>query len=538
MRGDAKNLTYGTKARTKMLLGARKVYKAVAAAYGPTSGNVAYQVNWGPAVFSHDGVSIAEKVFIKDEVEDIGAGMLVEASKKTNDISGDGTSATVMLGYHIMRLANQRIAAGFNPMALRRGIDKASTWAKEYLNELSTPIKDKDLPKVAAISAGDEEIGKLVADTVVKTKGVGITVEEYEGLGVIQEMVDGVFFEKGFNTPYLMTDPATGEAIHEDTYVLVTDKRINTTQDVLPILELVHQSDLKKVLIIGHVQNKALADVIVNHSNGALAALVVDPPVYGDQVLPFLEDIAIITGGKVLTENMPIQDIDETYLGKAEKVVATKDTTTILGGQGDNEAVQNRIDTLYKQIKDPQYTAFQRERMEIRLAKLQGKIGRIKVGGENETIKRELKFRIDDAIHATRAAREGGIVPGGATTLARLSVFKGLQNVSEDSTEQEGFEIVMDALVEPFKQLMLNAGEDAGYRLRQVLNSPTGQGFDVKKFTPEPIDLMAKGIYDPTLVIRSVIENACSVAGLAITTKAVITDDREYKLQQQGLNKT
>jgi chaperonin GroEL len=540
-RSDPRNIVIGTEAREKLLEGARKLNDAVAVTYGPTSGNVSLQRSYGTATNTKDGVTVAKNVFLRDEIEDMGAGMLVQASEKSNDISGDGTSATVILAYHIMRLAHQRIAAGFNPMALKRGIDKAAYWVKGELDTLSTPIKDKDLHEVASISASDPEIGKLVADTIIQVKGVGITVEEYDGLGIIQEMVNGVYFEKGYTQPHFASRD-TEEAVLENADVLILEKRISSEKDIIPILEMVSKvSQHKKLLIIGNVSGKALETCILTHihPNGVVDICVVDPPVYGDQVLPFLEDMAAVTGGSIVQSSMAANQVTYEMLGHAAKVIITKDSTTIFEGAGDIIQVESRINVLEQQLKSDKYNAFQKERMEMRLAKLQGKIGIIKVGGATETERTELKFRVDDAICATRAAREEGIVPGGATTLARLSKTDWLNSAKDLSKadEEEGSRVVLDALAEPFKQLMENAGLDGGSRLEKVLDSSEGHGFNVKDVTDKPIDLMKAKIFDPTKVLKSVVENACSAAGTAIITKATITYDREYQLEQVMMTK-
>jgi chaperonin GroEL len=534
-RLEAKIVITGDEVREKAIAGAKIAYEAVASAYSPTSGNVALQKNFGSKVITHDGVSIIREIGLEDELMDTGVDLLNSASKKTNDTSGDGTSATVILGYHIMRLANQRISAGYNPMGLRRGIDQASLLIKDEIEKLAKAVPDEQLSQVATISASDPEVGKLVADTVIRVGGVGITVEEYDGMGVIQDVVEGVYFEKGFSAPHFVTDQETEEVIHENVNVLILEKRITTNPDIVPLLELINKCDSKKVIIIGNVSNQALNTCIATHLHpkSALDVVVVQPPVYGDQVLPFLKDIGAMTGAKVVPQSMSSDKVTADYIGKADKIIVTTTNTTLLGANIDQEEVDARIKVLKEQLKSDKFSPFQKERMEMRLAKLQGKIGIIKVGGATETGRKEMKFRVEDALHATRCAKEEGIVPGGATLLARLS-----QAVIalDDETEREGAKAVLEALREPFKQLMSNCGEDGGYRLMQVLNSEYGEGFDVKNMTKEPINLVDKGIIDPAKVIKSVVENACEVAGIAITLNASITIDREWQLQQIKLN--
>lgn len=537
-RGEGKIFTEGDEARKKILSGARQVYNAVSATFGPVSGNVAIQKNYGQAVITHDGVTVARDVFCIDPVEDIGAGLIVEASEKSNSISGDGTSGTVLLGYHILEKANKRVAAGVNPMKLRRGIDKASMIIKAQLDELAVPVPDDELANVATISASDPEVGKLVADTIIKVGGVGITVEEYEGLGVYQEVVDGLYFEKGWKLPHFVTDRATEEAVHENVSILLTEKSMKQNQDIIPIIEMVYNNtEHKTLIIIGKVDGQALETCALTNLKGKVKICVVSPPVYGDQELPFLEDVAVLTGGRLVPSSLPADKVDKNYLGEASKVIVTKGTTTIFGGRGISEDIALRIDMVKEQLKDPKYSTFQKERMEMRLAKLQGKIGIIKVGGAGETEMKEMKFRVEDAVHATRAAKEEGIVPGGAVTLARLSKLDTAGYDFADADELEGFKVVLEALAEPFKKLMSNAGEDGGYRLSQVLASKGDTGFNVKAMTDAPIELIPAGVIDPVRVIKSVVENGCSAAGIAITIPFTVTIDRAWQLEQIKLNK-
>jgi len=536
-RGDSKIVTTGDEVRIKALAGAKIAYEAVACAYGPLSGNVALQKSYGSKVITHDGVSIIREINLADELMDTGVDLLHEASKKSNDVSGDGTSATVLLGYHIMRLANQRIAAGYNPMGLRKGIDKASIWIKSELDKLATPVPDNKLHEVATISATDPEVGKLVADTVIKVGGIGITVEEYDGLGVIQDVVEGLYFEKGWVMPHFVTDRETEEAIHDNVSILITEKRINSVQDIAPMLEMVFKdTEHKTVLIIGNIGAKALEVCALTNQAGKVKVCVVDPPVYGDQVLGFLEDVACMTGGKIVPNNLPADKVTKEYLGDAEKIIVTQNSTTIIGGNAVTEDVNLRITTLKKQLKSDKYNQYQKERMEMRLAKLQGKIGIIKVGGATEATRREAKFRVDDSVHATRCAKDEGIVAGGAVVLARFSIFKDskLENMNKD--ELEGFNVVCEALSEPFKQLMINAGQDPGYHLSQVLQAKPGYGFNVMNMTDEPIDLIKAGVIDPVKVLKSVVENSTDVAGIAITLNGSITFDRAWQLEQLKIN--
>lgn len=535
-RGEAKNIIHDDEARDAILRGADKVYKAVAATYGPTSGNVAILRNYGDPLITHDGVSVAREVFCADGAEDVGAALLTQASKKSNDVSGDGTSATVILGYHILQKAHRAHTAGANPMALRRGIEKAAAEIIKDLNKLAVPIDDKELPKIASISAGDAEVGKLVADTVTKVGGVGITVEEYDGLGVLQDVVDGLYFEKGWALPHFVTDRVSEEAVHENVNILVLEKKASQNQDIVPIIEMVYAKlEHKTLLVVGNVDGQALETCALTNLHGKVRICVVKPPVYGDQELPFLEDVATMTGGTLVTSSLSADKVTPAMLGFAKKIIVAQDSTTIFDGQGDLEQVQNRIDILNKQLLDEKYTSFQRERMEFRLAKLQGKIGIIKVGGATEAEQKELKFRVEDAVHATRAAKEEGILPGGGTALAKLSGSDVVAGLTKD--EAIGYNAVLEALTEPFVQLMTNAGQEGGFRLKQLLDASAGFGFNVMAMTDEPVDMIEAGVVDPLKVIRNVVENAASAAKTAITIPTVIDIDRDWQLEQIRLNK-
>jgi chaperonin GroEL len=541
-RGDVRNVYTGDEVRQKAIQGAKKVYEAAAAAYSPTSGNVALEKSYGSYVISHDGVSIVRDIVLEDKLEDIGADLLIQASKKSNDTAGDGTTVTILLGYHIMNEANKRIAAGYNPMAIRRGIDKAAYILKDAISGLAKPVADKDLAKVATISASDPEVGKLVADTILKVGGVGISIEEYDGLGVIQDVVEGLYFEKGYAIEHFVTDKESEEAVLQNASVVVLEKRISANQDIIPILETVYkETEHKTVLIIGNISGQALETCALTNIAGKVKVCVVNPPVYGDQVLPFLEDVAIVTGGKLIPSSLPSDKVTADYLGEARKIMVTRGDTTILQGGGVQEDIDLRIDSLKTQMQSDKYSAFQKERMEKRLSKLQGKIGIIRVGGATESEIKEMKFRVEDAMHATRAAKEDGIVPGGAVTLAQLSkemTSTTVADIAELSPDElQGFQCVIEAIAKPFIQLMTNSGEDGGYRLSQVQAAKRGYGFNVKEMTDQPIDLLSNGIIDPAKVLMSAIENACSVAGICTTLQGGILIDRQYQLEQVQITK-
>lgn len=526
---DPKNILTGDEARAKVLSGAKKAYELAALVYGPTSSNVALEKSYGQAIISHDGVTVLREVKLEDPAENIGAELLIQASKKTNDTVGDATTGTAILAYHIMEKASKRLAAGYNPMALRRGIDKAAVWVKEQVDQVSVPVDDDNkLRQVAVISCGNEAEGTLVAETLIEVgERGGVTIQEYPGVELEREIVEGFYFEKGWSDIRFVTHPETLEAKYEDIAVLVIEKRLHNVADIVPLVNGVLNGMLKanqrKLLVIGDVTGSALATLIDNKLKGVLETVVTSAPVYGDQKVGFLQDVAALTGATFISEGSPLEKITIEDLGSAQQVIVTQDATTILGGGGDKEQIQNRIDVLVEQLSK-ENSAFRKERMELRLAKLSGRIGLIKVGGATEVEMRERKFRIEDAVAATKAARESGIVPGGATTLLRISnndVVEEFTTLTED--EKQGALALWEALQMPFRQLMTNAGWDAGGLVKQVLKAPQGHGYDVKNPTDEPIDLIAAGVVDPTKAIKQTVENAASVAGIAITTGAAIT---------------
>jgi chaperonin GroEL len=527
------------------LEGARTMYSIVSKAYGPTSFNIALQKSYGSHTITHDGVSIARDIVLADQDHNIGSDLLYAASKKTEDIAGDGTTLTIVLGYHIMLKAKERIAAGFNPMKLRRGIDWAGRKLVDELDGLAKPVKTERLHEVATISAADPEVGKLVADTVIKTKGIGITVEDYEGVGVHQDIIEGMYFEQGWSDRWFITDQVLEEAVQDNMSVLCLEKRIRTNQELIPILEMIEaNTEHKGVLIVGDITGKALDTCIAtnNHPKGSLRICVVKPPAFGSQRAPFMQDIAVMTGGKLVPQDLPANKVSPDFLGFTKKMVVTSRTTTLIEPQGITEDVSRRIEELNEQLNSNKYNAAEKERMEKRMSKLQGRIGIIRVGGATEQIAQEMKGRVIDAVNAARGAHEEGIVPGGGITLARLSKGVSKKKAQDEFDllgrhEQEGAKLVFEALQEPFKKLMSNAGEDPGSFIRDVLKSKPGYGYDVNNMTEEPIDLIAAGVVDPVRVIKSAVENACSVSAIVITLGGSTKIDRKWQLEQLQLNR-
>lgn len=520
-----RTVTFGDDARVKILEGASIVYEAVKSTYSPLSGNVAIENQFNErSTISHDGVTVARAITLKDPIQNIGARMLVDASMKTNDIAGDGTSATVILTYHILKKAMRRVSAGYNPMLMRKGIDRASQDIKAVLDELSVTVSSPDqLKEVATISAGDEALGQLIADTIedVGVNG-GITVEEYQGIGVESEIVEGFYFNRGYDSVYFMTEPDES-AVLRGTNVLVVEERITNIGQLENVLEIIANSDNRKVLIIGTITGQALHQLVVNKIKGTLEVITVSPAIFGEQKNAHLEDLATLTGGKVIMAGTPPNEVDESFLGFAKEAVVTKDSTTIITDKP--EEVADRIASLEQAIKDEK-NQFRKENMKSRLAMLEGKIAIIRVGGENEAIAHERKLRVDDAVHATQAARDHGFLSGGATALIHAKKrLKVLKNVQADIAE--GYRVVLEALDEPFIQLNNNAGLPAQYNVERVKHADFGWGYDVIDPTDEPINLIERGVIDPTLVIKQVVENGCASAGLALTNNATITFDKD-----------
>jgi len=476
--------------------------------------------------------SIIRDVVLPDKQEDIGAGLLIEASKKSNDISGDGTTASAILGYLIMEEAMKKAAAGFNTMELRRGIDKAALAIKKLVEKESTPVEDEKLADIASISASDRAVGELIAETVLKVNGRGIAIDEHPGLGVVQEIIEGFFFERGLADPQFITDRGTQQTALHSVHVLALDKRVTTNQDIVPLLAVALKEGIKRLVIVGNVSATALETCIQNDAdvNLPLRIMVIHPPVYGDQTSEFVEDIAIYTGGKPVNSSTSYETFDLSYFGQAGQFIANMNQTTLLEGAGDKEDMEKRIKFAEEQLKSKDFNAAQKEKIEIRLTKMQGKVGILRVGGATPAEVAEMKFRVEDAVHATRAAREEGIVPGGGTTLARIS--REVKPEGETEGEIEGFKAVINALPGAFKQLMVNAGQGSGdARLAQLFKSEKGFGFNLRNMTDEPIDLKEAGVVDPTKVIKSVVENACSVAGLMITLNGAVLIQAKKEVQ-------
>jgi len=527
MNREVKNIFNTEAVRAGLLSGTKKVYEVMKGVYGPTSGDVIIEKNYGDPISTHDGVSVIREIFLKDPVENMAARRLAQASKQTNNNAGDGTTATVILASHIIEKSFKRISAGYNPMALRRGIMNASTDAVDAIKRCSTDVKDK-LGEVATVACGDENLGKLISDAIENVGETGnVTVEESrEIMGVEREIVEGFNFKNSYAHPYMVTNPDKMVVEFKNPFVLVTEKKLNDQMELIPLFKSIAGVGLdgqiktpgRKLLIVGDVSGSALNFLLANKQSGAVISASVMPPIVGDQSSLALEDLAIYTGAHFITNADNLEDISVDDLGRAESVFIDGESITIIKGDGKTEEIKKRISGLHSAIKEEK-NAFRKERMEDRLARISGKVGVIKVGGATESEMLETKDRVDDAVCATKAAKEEGVIPGGGVTMVHISSLT--NRIIDDKDEREGYQIVVEALKEPFKQLMENSFGSGEYYLKSLEGKEFGFGYDVKG-EDALIDLRKYGIIDATKVIRSVIENACSIASNIITTNSGI----------------
>ena len=521
----AKKIFYADQARDKVLSGAKQLYDAVKVTFGPKGQNVVIEKSYGNPTITHDGVTVAEAVDLGSTEanlgEQIGAKLIKSAAQKLNKVAGDGTTTVTVLTYNILNEANKLIAAGVNPMELRKGIEKAGQEIVEKINQTAEKIAgdDKKVAEVATISAGDPEIGKLIADVISKIGKDGIvTVEAGQGLEMEQEIVEGFSYDKGYSSPFFVTDVNRQEAIFDKPLILLTDKKISTSNEILPILEKVAQSGHKDLVIIAEeVSGEALSLLVLNKLKGVFNSLVLKAPAFGDRRKEILEDIAVLTNAVVVSEDkgMKLEDTEISALGSAKKIIATKDNSTIISGAGDQKSVQERIE-LIKSQSNLATSDYDREQYEKRAAALSGKVAVIKVGGATETEIDEKKYRVDDAVAATKAALDEGIVTGGGVTLVNLAD----QLTSEDA----GAKIVKNALKAPLLHILENAGLNAQALLAAVENAKPGQGINVMEPEKGLQDLKKAGVIDPARVTREAVQNAISIAATAITMGALIVE--------------
>ncbi len=526
----AKQLVFGSEARASLKRGMDTLAEAVVTTLGPKGRNVALDKKWGAPTITHDGVTVAKEIELEDSFENMGAQLLKEAATKTNDIAGDGTTTATLLAHVLIEEGMKNVAAGANPMLLKRGLLAAAEHVAEAIKEQAVEVVTKeDIANVAAISAQDREIGELLAEVMDKVGKDGvITVEESKGLAFETEYVEGMQFDRGYISPYFITSPETMEAVIEDAYILIHDKKISAAQDLVPILEKLVQKGIRNLVIIAEdVDGEALATLVVNKLRGLLNALAIKAPGFGDRRKAMLQDIAVLTGGRVITEEEG-RKLDSTMLsdlGRADKVIATKDDTTIVGGRGDELQIRGRVEQIKIEMEHST-SDYDREKLQERLAKLAGGVAIIRVGAATETELKEKKHRVEDALSATRAAVEEGIVPGGGVALINaMHVLDDLKMEYDD--EQTGVLILRKALEMPLRRIAENAGMDgavilADVRRKQAEADSKLIGYDV--MSGEFRDMLKAGIIDPAKVTKGALLNAASVAAMVLSTEALITD--------------
>ncbi|OLO26693.1 chaperonin GroL [Alkalihalophilus pseudofirmus] len=519
----AKDIKFSEDARRSMLRGVDALANAVKVTLGPKGRNVVLEKKFGSPLITNDGVTIAKEIELEDPFENMGAKLVAEVASKTNDIAGDGTTTATVLAQAMIREGLKNVTSGANPMVIRKGIEKATRVAVEELQNISKPIEGKEsIAQVAAISSADDEVGKIIAEAMERVGNDGvITIEESKGFTTELEVVEGMQFDRGYASPYMVTDSDKMEAVLENPYVLITDKKIASIQEVLPVLEQVVQQGRPILIIAEDVEGEALATLVVNKLRGTFNAVAVKAPGFGDRRKAMLEDIAILTGGEVITEDLglDLKSADITQLGRAAKVVVTKETTTIVEGAGESDKIAARVNQIKAQVEETT-SDFDKEKLQERLAKLAGGVAVLKVGAATETEMKERKLRIEDALNSTRAAVEEGIVAGGGTAL--MNVYKAVAAVQADGDEQTGVNIVLRALEEPVRQIAHNAGLEGSVVVERLKGEAVGVGFNAA--TSEWVNMVEAGIVDPAKVTRSALQNAASVSAMFLTTEAVIAD--------------
>ena len=525
----AKQLIYDETARRALERGVNALADTVKVTLGPRGRNVVIEKKFGSPSVVSDGVTIAKEISVSDPFENMGAQLVREVASKTNDVAGDGTTTATVLAQAIFREGLKNVAAGANPMGVKRGIDKAVTAAIAKIRELATPVADRNrITEVATISANDRVIGELIAEAMEKVGKDGvITVEESKTTQTQLEFVEGMQFDKGYLSPYMITDPERMEAIFEDPYLLFYEKKISSIKDLVPVLEKILQTGKPLAVICEEVEGEALATLVVNKLRGTLNAVAIKAPGFGDRRKAMLEDMAILTGGVFISEDMgtKLENMDLDQLGRCKRLVVTKDDTTIVEGYGDTATIQGRIAQI-KAALEKSESDYDREKLSERIAKLSGGVAVVKVGAATETELKEKKQRIEDALSATRAAVEEGIVAGGGTTLIQI-IPSISDDLAADHDERVGIAIVRKALEEPTRVIAQNAGAEGSVVVREIRNLPAGHGYDAR--AEEYCDLAARGIVDPAKVTRSAIENAASIASLLITTECLVADLPEDK---------
>ncbi|SNB65192.1 chaperonin GroEL [Thermoflexus hugenholtzii] len=531
-----KQLVFGEEARRRLKRGIDILANAVGTTLGPKGRNVALDKKWGAPTITHDGVTVAKEIELPDPYENMGVQLLKEAATKTNDVAGDGTTTATVLAHVMVTEGMKNVAAGANPMLLKKGIEMAVKAVVEEIKRMAKPVQSKDdIAHVAAISSADPEIGNLIAEVMDKVGKDGvITVEESKtGLPFETEYVEGMQFDRGYISPYFVTNPETMEAVLENPYILIHDKKISAAADIIPVLErLLQEGETRSLLVIAEdVDGEALATLVLNKLRGIINAVAVKAPGFGERRKAMLQDIAILTGGQVISEELgrKLENVRISDLGRADKVVVTKDDTTIIGGRGDPKAIKGRIEQIKAEMEKTT-SDYDREKLQERLAKLAGGVAIIRVGAATEVELKEKKHRVEDALSATRAAVEEGIVPGGGVAL--LNAAKALDNLKADGDVQTGINIVRRALEEPLRRIAENAGEDGAVvveMVRRLQKEKNNSNIGYNVLTGEYVDMVEAGIIDPAKVTRTALENAASVAAMILTTEALVTEVPEKK---------
>ena len=518
----AKQIVYGEASRQGILRGVNSLANAVKVTLGPRGRNVILDKKFGSPTITKDGVTVAREIELKDALENMGAQMVKEVASKTSDVAGDGTTTATVLAQAIYREGAKNVAAGASPMAVKRGIDKAVAAITAELQKMSKPVTGSMIAQVGTISANhDETIGRIIAEAMEKVGKDGvITVEEARSMDTTLEVVEGMQFDRGYLSPYFVTNPERMEVVLENPVILIHDKRISAMKDLLPLLELVARASRPLLIVAEDVEGEALATIVVNKLRGTLQVAAVKAPGYGDRRKAMLEDLAVLTGGQAVTEDLGVrlESVKIEDLGQAKKVTIDKDDTTIVEGAGTSAAIAGRVKQLRAQVEDTT-SDYDREKLQERLAKLVGGVAIIKVGAATETELKEKKARVEDAMHATKAAVEEGIVPGGGVALLRAS--KALENLEVASDEQIGVKIIARAIEEPMRWIAANAGHEGSIVVQRVREMNDDEGFNAQ--TERYENLVAAGVIDPTKVVRSALQNAASIASLLLTTEAVIS---------------
>ncbi|HXK35993.1 MAG TPA: chaperonin GroEL [Candidatus Paceibacterota bacterium] len=528
-----KLIAYKDEAREALKRGVDKLANAVKVTLGPKGRNVVLDRGFGSPVITKDGVTVAKDIELEDKFENVGAALVQEVASKTNDQAGDGTTTATILAQAIVAEGFSAVASGANPIVLKRGMDKAMDWVISHLESKKKKVTQENLKEVASIAANDPEIGKLIADVFKQVGKDGVvTVEESQSVDMSTELVEGMQFDRGYISAYMVTNAERMEAVYDDPYILITDRKISSINDIVPLLQKLNQAGKRDLVIVADdVDGDALATLIVNKLRGNFHALAVKAPGFGDRKKEMLEDVAVVTGGTVIAEEkgLKLENIELNMLGRAHKVKASKEATTIVDGKGKKADIEKRIGQLKNQLEKTT-SSYDKEKLQERLAKLSGGVAVIKVGAQTETEMKEKKFRIDDAVSATRAALEEGIVAGGGVALfnaARALADAKIKGVSAFGDEAKGVNVVRSVLERPLRSIAENAGKEANEVVSKLAESEDGQGYDAA--TGEYADMISAGIIDPLKVVKAALTNAVSVASLILTTEAVVTDKPEPK---------